>query len=290
MAYRPKKKAGKKMYKKKVLKGKKADNTKVIEKATFSYVEGINSFTSATGVGQYILYGYSPVNTAYVNVNKQQEFIVQSKLFDEYCITGMKVTYIPTFNYVASTTLTTTSNGQMFSIVDRDGNAPIASSISVPVKLQAYTSCRRHHIAKTWSRFVKCNRFWMDTNNSTVNPAGASNGATQAWTNAGLTQSLSFYAEQLNSPATSQFGQARIEWFVEFRGKKPANYGYDPVSDSVIITPMTSLDLVPYLNVPSDDLSSVLGDVALHCDASGNINVVATSNSEIAYKDNIEPV
>jgi len=95
------------------------------------------------------------------------------------------------------------------------------------------------------------------------------------------------YAENLNVPSTSTVGQAEVEWFVEFRGKKPSNYGYDPVSGSIIITPMTSFDLVPYLNGPSDS-ESVLADVRAGCDGSGNLVISSTTDGEIAYLNNIE--
>nr|WAE42310.1 MAG: capsid protein [Cressdnaviricota sp.] len=198
--------------------------------------------TAKTGisVGTYVYMTGSPCHSGYTPlVGASSEFVAQSKLFDEFCITKCVMKYTPFFNTTQPTNAGVAGDPRIYTIVDRDGNIPVSSAFNVPNKLQTYDSYRQHTIYKPFSRNVKCKSFWMDTGIAQIDPQ-ADAGTAQPWVNAGMTQVLVMYAQNIPVGNNLNLGTMTLEWSVKFRGKKSVTFGYDPASGSVIMTPTTS--------------------------------------------------
>jgi len=219
-------------------KGKMSNNTKVDAKMTFKFTQ---SAKYAQGGVNYLYYGFSPLNAKGVTVNDCTEFNVQKALFDEFCITSVRVNFKPIANFLApAAAVTTPTYTNIYTLIDRDGNVPISTSLDVPTKLQAYDSLRKKHFLKPQSRSVKCSKFWIDTSTSYL-PSGI-NQQFQPWTNKGLNQMIVYYAQQLPGyNANDIMGTFEVSFNVQFRGKKPSVWSYDPLTGSVLITPMSSM-------------------------------------------------
>ena len=220
-------------------KGKMRNNTKVDAKFTFRYT-GAAIFAQGA-VQNYLYYGFSPLNSNWASVVDNTEFNTQKALFDEFCVTSMRVSFKPVQNVVLpNAAVNTYSDPNIYTIIDRDGNVPISTSVNVNSKLQAYDSMKKKHYTKTQTRTVKCSKFWVDTATPTV-PAGI-NQVYQPWTNAGLTQVLVFYAQALPGlNAGDIIGTFETVFHVQFRGKKPSVWSLDPLTGSVLITPLSSM-------------------------------------------------
>ena len=219
--------------------GKMRNNTKVDAKFTFRYT---GPAIYATGVAQnYLYYGFSPLNSNWASIVDNTEFNTQKTLFDEFCVTSMRVSFKPVQNVVLpASAVSAYSDPNIYTIIDRDGNVPISTSVNVNSKLQAYDSMKKKHYTKTQARTVKCSKFWVDTATPTV-PAGI-NQVYQPWTNAGLNQVLVYYAQALPGlNAGDVIGTFETVYHVQFRGKKPSVWSLDPLTGSVLITPMSSM-------------------------------------------------
>jgi len=259
-------------------KGKAAANTKVDLVA--KYRIPLN-FSSQLGINvpTYAYSAFTPCHSLFSGLAvSSTEFQAQKQLFDEYCITSMKVTYSPLVN--VNNSAINLGDPRVHTIVDRDGNTPIATSVSVPNKMQAYDSYKEYTIYRKWSRTLRCKNFWMDTGITGINPQ-AEAGTAQPWVNAGMTQVMAIYCQELPAsfPVGTNLGSMTVEWTVKFRGKKTTAFGYDPVSGSVILTPITSYPR----DIPVT--SSVIGltgpDEVLTC-VDGEIVVTSSYSGEVA--------
>ena len=229
--------------------GKMASNTKVLESVKYRVQVPVTTATSATGVGQYVFQTYTTQNSLYTNVAGSPEFAAQKSLYDEMCVTSCKVTYRPFYDNVAPGNSTTSSSGVGYVWIDRDGNAPVATSIGVPIKLQAYDSCKVVRLNRPWSRMIRTKgKFWTDVNIPTIQSSVT--GSSQPWVNAGALQMLGFYAEKIPLTAGQALGDITVEWNVQFRGKKPVAFSFDSVSGSVILTPLSSYPQLTPTNQP----------------------------------------
>lgn len=272
---KPRRKTGKK--------GSKANNTKVDLRATFRSV--VNMKVSPMGDGTsglfYSYLQFSPQNANSANVGNHPEFAAQSKLFDEFKVTSVSVKFRPfitTFQYV--NTLKPTDN-QMYTVIDRDGGTIVTASTAVIPALTQYDSCRPHALTKPWKRTLKLNSWWTDC--SAPNVAPGSNTAIQPWINAGAVQTLHVYVENLFITNMSPVGEITYEYNVQFRGKKPAAFTYEPNSGSVIITPLESFNLTALapFNPPVAPEDRIY-DTKLVCDENGNIQVVSNVDGTTA--------
>jgi len=247
-----------------------AANTKVDLKASYRVPYNFVATTGAS-VGTYAYSAYSPAHFNYSNLAAMSsEFTAQKQLFDEFCITGMTVKYTPMIN--VNNTSSTGGDARIHTVVDRDGTVPVSTSVSVPNKLQAYDSYKEFNIYKRWSRSVRCKSFWMDTGIASINPQ-AEAGTAQPWVNAGLTQVLVLYAQYLPPAAAPPYnlGTLTVVWNVKFRGKKTTAFGYDPVSGTVFMTPISSYPAdIP---ITSEKVGLPGDDEKITCDMSGNLVV-----------------
>jgi len=281
MAKRPAFRKRGKGKKKGARKGKMSNNSKVNLNATYKLFQPYITQTATAGTaGNYGYSAFSPMNATAVSVNQSAEFMVQAKLYDEFCVTSMTVTYIP--NATENNLATGLGSGQQNSLhswVDRDGGTPVSTSIDSVKAIQAYDSAKRGTIIKRHSRTVKCKRFWQDCNQNSLS---APFQLTSPYAQAGLLQLVGFYVEKLPFAAATTLGSFLVSWKVAFRGKKAMNLSYDPLSGSVIMTPLSSYPHVKPGNEPLTEDQVLAGDQSIHCDLSGNIQIVSNLDGTIA--------
>jgi hypothetical protein len=120
-----------------------------------------------------------------------------------------------------------------------------------------YDSLKTTTFYKKMSRTVKLKSFWTDCSAPTVVPQSV-NGTAQPWVIAGCCQSIVWYGEKLPFGTGTALGQLEVIWRVQFRGKKPAEFTYDALSGSVIVTPITSYTALAVGN-PPQSTADVLG-------------------------------
>lgn len=253
--------------------GKMSSNTKVDDKVILRRTIQMTSSTGLTGVGQYVYYAVSPANTNYSNLANVAEFGARAQLYDEYCIKSVKMTFRPLVNTInpANTAAVTTFRSDLFHWVDRDGNTPVSTSVSVIPKLMEYDSLKVRKVTQAFHRTIKCKSFWVNTG-SGQNAVAPNSSSIQPWINAGYLQMMGIYGENLPFPTPTTIGDVTYEWNVHFRGKKPVAFGFDATSGSVILTPLTSYvplaPMNPAAEEPLDEtvgaivVTSVKGDVA----------------------------
>jgi len=267
-------------------KGKLSSNTKVDVVSVYRTNTALTVTAAVTpSLGFYHYSAYSPQNSQYVTIAQQSEFQSQAKLYDEFNIVKVKYTYRPWANVQTLAAQAPTApvafyDINLYTFIDRDGSNPISTSTNATQKVQSYDSCKIYSYNKKWSRVVRKKTFWTDTNFPTMNPASSS-GLAQPWINAGAMQVLGLYAERIPLNAVGELlGELITEYTVQFRGKKPALYAYDPVSGSVIVTPTSSYPPLAPSNSP-DSLPVVLGDEVITCTEDG-IKVLSTIDGQQA--------
>ena len=262
-------------------KGKASDNTKVSVNSVFKLVQPWISQVPVSGnSGNYAFSTFSPINGTAVSVNQSSEFLIQAKMYDEFCVKSVKMTFRP--NATENNFATGLGSGQsnlVHSYIDRDGGTPVAAAIDSVKAIQAYDSAKRTTILKSHSRTLKCKPFWIDTNYNVMNAPFVN---VQPYTNAGLLQVCGFYAERLPFSAATTLGTITIQWNVAFRGKKSMNLTYEPLSGSIIMTPLSSYPHTPAGNPPLSEKDVLQLDQTLQVDASGNLQIVSNLNGETA--------
>jgi len=231
-------------------------------------------------VGQFINYQFSPQHLTYYNITQSSEFLAQRNMFDEFKITSMTVQFKPYATQAVPNNGTSILNNQCYTCIDRDGNVPVSTSMSVPLKILSYDSAKTHILQKSWSRTMKLKGWWTDTGVPTMQP-GTANGTAQPWVNSGAVQTLTHYGEQLPFGAGSVLGQYTVAWRVQFRGKKPVSFSYHEASGSVIMTPFTSFSVIAPFNPPKP-IYDVINDEAI-VDCSGGLVIIKSAvNNELA--------
>lgn len=275
-AYRRKPRA-----KKAARKGKKSNNTKAQVNAQFKLFQNFTTIPSSTGTAGNVGYSlFSPMNGTACSVNQSNEFLIQSKMYDEFCVRSLKVTYLPGTNI--NNLVTGVGNGttvDLHSWVDRDGGTPVNSASNSPQQIQAYDSAKRGNIMRKHVRRVTCKPFWVDCNqNVLMSPYQL----TAPYAQAGLLQLVGFYTEKIPITAATTLGTFVIEWNVSFRGKKSMNLTYDPISDSIIMTPLSSYPALPHGNPPLSEKDVLSFDQTLSCDASGNLVITSNYDGTVA--------
>jgi len=196
-----------------------ASNTRVDEDVRYRSTQTFSTKASATGVGQFAFSTFSPQNANHYNISQISEFNGQALLYDEFRVKSVKVSYRPFYNVMTVQDFVANSNINLYTFVDRDGNVPVSSSINVPLKIQAYDSCKIFKTTKAWSRTLKCKTFWSDTASAAVNPRVGTLGTLQPWINAGIVQCMGLYAENVPVESAANIGEITYEVHVSFRGK-----------------------------------------------------------------------
>ena len=253
-------------------KGKMSLNTKTDLYATYRLTGQIQAQTAITVAGSYFWYGWSPQHFNWTNVTSSSEFLVQCRLYDEFKVSSMKVTFRPYASQVLPDNVSPNYSFTSYTIVDRDGNVPVTTAMAVPPKLLSYDSCKVGRTYKAWSRTVRVNNNWTSTTNPTQNPQGA-NGLAQPWVNRGACQVIGFYAERLPYANNANIGEVIVEFKVQYRGKKSTALGYDAASGSVILTPLSSYPTL-ICNNPPLPINEVQGDESLQLNGdTGEIEV-----------------
>jgi hypothetical protein len=178
-------------------------------------------------------------------------------MYDEFCIKKVKVNYTPVVTTTAPANVFTglPTSYMMYTVVDRDGRLPVSSAANIPQKLESYDSFKKFLLTKNISRTIKCKPMWLDCNTAAIDPTQES-GLAQPYVNAGLSQLIAFWCQNVPFVAGVQLGTIRIEWHVAFRGKKAVSYTVLPDGVSVVMTPIEAFnaDIAP-LNPPLDAAS-----------------------------------
>lgn len=250
--------------------GKMSNNTKV--DATYTY-KRVTPITYNSGAfANYMCYSFSPLNSNFANLNGVSEFNAQSAIFDEFCVTSVRVVYKPVMTMVSPQyAILSYSDPNIYSIIDRDGNVPLSFSVNVADKLQSYNSCKKKHYTKTQSRVITCKKFWMDTATPNI-PAGVQ-AVYQPQTNAGLNQVITWYGQGLPGLQPGDYmGIFEVYYKVQFRGKKPSVWTYDQTTGSVLITPMSSMpnQIVPQ-NRSDPEGAIAPSELQVSADAEGHL-------------------
>jgi len=261
--------------------GRAGANTKVVERVVYrTTLNSVPQQSTVGGVGAFINYQFSPQHLTYYNISQSSEFLAQRNMYDEFKITSMTVQFKPYATQTFPNNGTTTLSTQCYTCIDRDGQVPVSTSMSVPLKIMSYDSAKTHLLQKSWSRTMRLKGWWTDTGLATLNPA-LQNGTGQPWINAGAVQTLTHYGENLPFGVGSVFGQYTVTWRVQFRGKKPVSFSYHAASGSVVLTPFTSFSVIPSFNPPRA-VADVIDDEAVVDCSGGSIIVKATANNELA--------
>jgi hypothetical protein len=250
--------------------GKMSTNTKVDLVAVYRTDQLFLTFpTNIPPKGAWNYTTYSPFNNATWNITQSAEFQAQKMLYDEFCITSVKVEYLPNINVVSRGDVIASADNSysIHTMIDRDGQIPITSAVNIPQKLESYDSYKRFDFRRKFTRTLKCNPFWIDTTTTAIDPRGT-DGFTQPYTNAGLFQILVFYCENL--PLTSPnvtVGHVRVHFNVKFRGKKPVSYTVLADGVSVVMTPVEAFtgDVLEASNPPLP-VNEVLYENVVECD------------------------
>jgi len=260
--------------------GKSSSNTRVIERVVYRTTLNSVPATSSTGVGSFVNYQFSPQHLSYYNITQSAEFLAQRNMYDEFKVTSMTVQYKPYATVAFPNNGTAILTNQCYTCIDRDGQVPVSTSMSVPLKILAYDSAKTHILQKAWSRTMKVKGWWCDTGIPTSNP-GTQSGNAQPWVNAGAVQTLTHYGENLPFGAGSVLGQYTVIFRVEFRGKKPVSFSYHSASGSVILTPFTSFSVLPPFNPPRA-IDDVIDDEAVISCEGGVVTITSSVNDEVA--------
>ena len=211
-------------------------------------------------------------------MTQNSEFQSQRLLYDEFCITKVKISWIPATNVVLSTAISSSQSTSnfLYTFVDRDGGSPVTTATNIPAKIEAYDSFKKHSANRGWSRTITCKKMWIDCSVPGIDPRSES-GLAQPFTNAGLFQVLGIYGTMLPYAIGSQIGTVRQEWSVQFRGKKPVSYSVLPDGVSVVMTPLSAFgnELIA-LNAPGE-LAPPLFDN--YVDVSGDTIVVISNTN-----------
>lgn len=244
-------------------------NTKVDSKFSFKETWPINYSQRDNSDGPMLLDYFSPLSSSWFNLAGNPEYQVQNKLFDEFCITSMSVTYKPTANYTSIQTVNSDARSDplIYSVVDRDGQIPFNNTLDMSEKWQQYDSCKRSHYLRRTTRTVTCKKFWVNCQQANV-PIGIQY---QPFINAGLIQTVGFYGQNMPGLNDGDFiGNYEITYRVQFRGKKSTALTYDPKTGSVIVTP---IEAMPNPVLPSNITFGIRGqnDLLVSADASGNL-------------------
>jgi len=255
--------------------GAMASNTKTVERVVYRATTTFTATNAARAPGFNAYNRYSAQNLDVYNLTASSEFLAQSKLFDEFKVSHVKITYKPFYNVITPTTQVANADINLYTWVDRDGGSPVSSAVDVPQKIQAYDSCRISKITKGFSRTMKLKTWWTNCDRPLISAFDATS---QPWINAGAVQQLSFFAQNVPITSAQNLGQITCEWHVQFRGKITPMYGYDPVSGSVILTPLSSYATAEADN-PPPGITMAAGDETVECGEEGLVITSAYDGS-----------
>lgn len=167
-------------------------------------------------------------------IEKTAEHTLYRKIFDQYRITGVKMTWKPKVNVASASEVAGGAlndfQGVVYSSYDVDSEIP--SSI---INLQTRRSTRQHRIFKAFSRTFKYkypNGMWLDTNvDYTTNPSTPRE--------LGWLAHFGIYGEdlpELSGAITDKaLGTVEITYSVVYRGQTITNAGYDADKDIVVL-------------------------------------------------------
>lgn len=267
--------------------GRMSNNTKVDERITLKYYQTIlpvNSASPPASYDPYVFTTWSPQNSNQQNVTQSQEWSVHASLYDEFKVTSMTVSFTPAATQNSPLGLGTANTAiKAYSVIDRN-STPLASfaTTSVPAKFLQLDSCRTHSMLKPWSRTLRVKNLWCSTQNPIFDAAvgGPGGVGAQPWVASGALAVLALYSEKIPTAVGAPLGQVIISFRCQFRGKKPSAYKYDPLSGSVIITPLSSYTQIAPQNPPQSQ--NLVEDDEHFEDVSGNIIIVSNATGEIA--------
>jgi len=267
---------------KRARKGKVSANTKV--DLSVAYRSVVNMRVQPMGDGSsglfYSYYQFSPQNANSTNVANHPEFAAQSKLYDEFKVSSVTVSFKPFMTVQSYVNTLKPTDNQMYLAVDRDGGTILTAATNTVQALQAYDSVKAHAITKPWKRTLKLKSWWCDCTVPNLIPGG---GASQPWINSGAIQTLHVYVENLFITNMSPVGEITYTYNVQFRGKKPVSFTYEPNSGSVVITPLESFNNVALVAFnPPVPFEEQHFDTTIQCDGSGNIQVISNLDGTIA--------
>jgi hypothetical protein len=265
-------------------------NTKVLFRASYKNLTVFKTMSASGGTaGTYAYNAYSPQNGSAFSINQNNDFLVQSKMYDEFCITSMKLTFEPTANDITFNVQgVSPAVTNLYSWVDRDGGTPVQTSVSVPDKIMSYDSVKVTKVNRRHVRTVKLNNFWTDTSNPILFNTSPANGGSQAWINGGAMQFIGFYTEQLAIPsAGGVVGQITVQWNVAFRGRKSMSLTYEPLSGAIVMIPSSSFENLPPGNPPQDVEDVLRGTHVLDC-SGGVITITSALDGSVAVANTSE--
>lgn len=237
--------------------------------------EGVLTPVQGVTVANYLYFAPQLVDpgSGSWSVFNNAEFNLYRYLYDQVRINSIIVKLIPKVNQMnvteyTSSTLNTTGDGVIHSVIDRDGQAP--SNIA---RLTRYPSYVRKSLLKpiTRSYTVRYPRdVWLDCQNITTLP--------DELTRMGLTGGPTFYAENLpeikGTLINNPWYDVVVMYKCVFRGKTSASISIS--SSNVVVTPDP-----PAFTVPSFTFTSIRGTTSgdMHYDLSGNL--VSISDSQL---------
>jgi len=268
-------------------KGKLSTNTKASFDAVYTVrSELVMAIAQAGNAGMYAYSKFSPNNETAISIQNCQEFLVQSRLYDEFCIRSMTVTYEPnmTNNPMSGASPFTgqASQNKLYTWIDRDGGNSITTAADAIVAINSYDSVKVTSILRKVKRTVRCKPFWIDTNYQVLNPAFAA-GLAQPWVNSGNQQVVSFYSQKLPfSVQSTSLGSITTTYRVSYRGKKSVNLTYDAATGAVIMVPLSSFAPLPVTTVPRSVEDVLVGELTCGCDASGNLQITSSADGTTA--------
>jgi len=175
-----------------------------------------------------------------VGFYKNAQFQLYKKLYDQYRVNSVTMKIVPKANMLSQdmaqrdADFTTSGTGLVHSVIDRDG--PASMNVQTLVR---YPSYRKHSVMKPFSRTYGIKwptEVWLTTNEAypdqlaIVKQIGGLGG-------------IYVYGEDLIEDRTEVFNEPwaslEVTYNIVFRGQISTNFGYDPMTDTITLAPLT---------------------------------------------------
>lgn len=231
---------GKRNYRKKLAIGRAIANYNADTfKTTSTWIADVKTVSTDGGLTNYLYFDACAL-TGFASLANSQQFFLYKKIFDQYRVTGVTMSWKPKITQLTGLDTTTVPeltpnfDNIIWSAFDQD--SPVPSSEK---NIQVNRSCRRHKFTSAFKRSFRYkypNGTWLDT--STNYQADAQGNVNPAIKMTGLYAHYGFYAQNIPAPmgaAPVNVGQVQITYHLVFRGQSFNNVGYDPEVDVVVI-------------------------------------------------------
>jgi len=142
--------------------------------------------------------------------NTATDWTSYQNLYDEYRTLGMEIEYVPNMQGTLNTAGLAQSFAPVYSVIDRDTNAVLASYAAAV----QYASCKTHTLTQKWKVKMSMEGISSEQNSSINSGEGV-------WLNCQVTPVLcgAIKVIAVGLSASSTYGHFIVRWRVQFRGR-----------------------------------------------------------------------